>query len=146
MKALKFPSDNMPILQYISFTNSNTRSSGLNKLKHNYCRTSLSRHFYFNHIVRLWNKLPSIDLSNSILSIKHHLVTHLWNHFHTHFDPSNTCTLHFLVPVVYVSCNNCIFTFHQASPLVGDCPSTTFHLCITLHVCPPVSVLCCKAL
>ena len=98
VKALKFPSDNMPILQYISFTNSNTRSSGLNKLKHNYCRTSLSRHFYFNRIVRLWNKLPSIDLSNSILSIKHHLVTHLWNHFHTHFDPSNTCTLHFLCP------------------------------------------------
>ena len=98
VKALKFPSDNMPILQYISFTNSNTRSSGLNKLKHNYCRTSLSRHFYFNRIIRLWNKLPSIDLSNSILSIKHHLVTHLWNHFHTHFDPSNTCTLHFLCP------------------------------------------------
>ena len=47
----------------------------------------------------------------------------------------------FYVPVVYVSCNNCIFTFHQASPFVGDCPSTTFHLCITLHVCPPVSVI-----
>ena len=57
VKALKFPSDNMPILRYISFSKSNTRSSCRNRLQHNYCHTSVSRHFYFNHIVRLWNKL-----------------------------------------------------------------------------------------
>ena len=60
VKALKFPSDNMPILRYIFFSKSNTQSSCRNRLQHNYCRTSVSRHFYFHRIVRLWNKIPSI--------------------------------------------------------------------------------------
>ena len=102
VKALKFPSDNTPILRYISFSKSITRSSSHNQLQHNYCRTSLSRHFYFNRIVRLWNKLPPIDLSSSISSIKYRLTTHLWDHFNNHFDPLNSCTFHYLCP-----CSSC---------------------------------------
>ena len=77
---------------------SNTRSSCRNWLQHNYCHTSVSRHFYFNCIVRLWNKLPSIDLSRSIPSIKYNLIFHLWEHFNIYFDPSNSCSYHYLCP------------------------------------------------
>ena len=62
-----------------SFSKSNTQSSCCSRLQHNYCRTSVSCHFYFNCIVRLWNKLPSIDISRSIPSIKYNLISHLWD-------------------------------------------------------------------
>uniref|UniRef100_A0A1X7TSZ9 Reverse transcriptase domain-containing protein n=1 Tax=Amphimedon queenslandica TaxID=400682 RepID=A0A1X7TSZ9_AMPQE len=70
VKSLKFPSDNMSILEFISFNDSATRSSASHKLKHNFCRTSRSHNSYFNRIVRLWNKLPKIDLTESLATIK----------------------------------------------------------------------------
>ena len=37
---------------------------------YNYRKYTKSRHFYYNRIVRLWNALPTIDLSLPLLSIK----------------------------------------------------------------------------
>ena len=111
VKALKFPSDNMPILRYISFSKSNTQSSCHNRLQHNYCRTSVSHHFYFNRIVRLWNKLPSIDLSRSIPSIKYNLISHLWEHFNIHFDPTIHAHIITSVHAALVLCSNSLTSF-----------------------------------
>ena len=99
VKSIKYPPDNVSIFEFVSFTNSPSRP---NKLKHNYCRTSKARHFYFNRIVRLWNSLPPIDLTRSPRTIKHLLINHLWDHFLTNFEPLNHCTLHYLCP-----CSSC---------------------------------------
>ena len=105
VNALKNPSDNVSVFQYVSFCKSSTCSSTQHNLQHNFNRTSKSRHFYFNRIVRIWNKLPFIDLSYSIPHIKQQHLRYLWDHFLLHFDSTNTCTFHFHCP-----CNSCIAT------------------------------------
>ena len=104
VNALKNPSDNMSILQFVSFCSSSTRSNTHHKLKHKYNRTSKSHHFYFHRIVRLWNKLPHIDISKSTSHIKHQILRHFWDHFHSHFDSNNTCSFHFLCPCSLCAC------------------------------------------
>ena len=96
IKCLKDPPDNFNILNYISFTNTNTRSSMKNKMSYNFKRTTIGRHFYFNRIIRLWNSLPEFDLQKSVLKN----IT--WNYFITNFDPQITCTFHLQCP-----CSNC---------------------------------------
>ena len=103
VKSLKEPADNTTILDYVTFVSVNTRSASSGKLVHNYRRFSQSRHFYFNRIVRLWNSLPTIDLNQSIYSIKRRIIFRLWLHFQTTFDPENECNYHFLCP-----CNKCV--------------------------------------
>ena len=100
VKSLKNPSDNMPIHNLVSFSKSPTHP---NNLLHNYCHTSLARHFYFNRIARLWNKLPPIDLTSSISCIKLKLTSHFWDHFFINFDPQNHCSFHYLCP-----CSSCL--------------------------------------
>ena len=103
VKSLKEPADNTTILDYVTFASMNTRSASSGKLVYNYTRYSQSRHFYFNRIVRLWNSLQTIDLNQSIYSIKRQIISRLWLHFQTTFDPDNVCTYHFLCP-----CNKCV--------------------------------------
>lgn len=81
ISAIKYPSDNVSILQYVSFSNLSTQSSVQHKLKHNFCRTTTSHHFYFNRHVRLWNKLPAINITRSVPLIKREIINHLRNHF-----------------------------------------------------------------
>ena len=69
-KLLKEPADNFNILDYISFSTTSTRSGSTRKLKFKICKSNLSRHYYFNRIVRLWNSFPVIDLTVSVRSIK----------------------------------------------------------------------------
>ena len=54
----------------VSFSTANIRSSSNNKLNHVYTSNNYTRNFYFNRISRLWNKLPSIDLSQPLSVIK----------------------------------------------------------------------------
>ena len=108
VKALKNPSDNFSVFDYVSFSNNSNQSSTTHKLIHNYTRTSTHRHFYFNRIIRLWNNLPPIDLSKSVQCIKSHLYPHLWNNFLCNFDPNYTCSFHYLCP-----CSSCLTKFHS---------------------------------
>ena len=94
---LKCPPDNFSVSDY---SDNPTRFSNMLKLKHNFCQLSTSRHFYFNRIVRLWNQLPPIDLNLPICSIQRMLFDHLWGHFVSNFDVSNSCTY---VPVFSVT-------------------------------------------
>ena len=81
VKSVKCPSPTLNILDYVSFSNSKTRSSSFNKLKDTFCCSSLSHHCYFNRLPRLWNSLPSIDLDQSLDTIKSKLKHFFWNHF-----------------------------------------------------------------
>ena len=94
IKSLKNPTDNFYILNYVSFSNNQTRSSNY-KLKHTFISTNQSRNFYCN---RIWNALPVIDLSAPVLTIKLKIKIFMWNHFTAHFDPDDTCSFGFLCP------------------------------------------------
>ena len=66
IKSLKHPSVHFNIKVFISFSESNTRSSTYNKLIHTKSPTNSSRRLYFNRLPRLWNSLPPIDLDISL--------------------------------------------------------------------------------
>lgn len=103
IKQMKSPSDNFNIFEYVRFNQSSSRSSTKKHLVHNYTKTNKARHFYFNRVVRLWNKLPEINLENSFSNIKVYLTKFLWNYFLHSFDPENICSYHFCCP-----CSSCI--------------------------------------
>ena len=102
IKALKQPSNHFNIYDYVSFSTTNTRSSSNNKLNHVYTCNNYTRNFYFNRISRLWNKLPSIDLSQPLSVIKVNIYKYLHQHFTLHFSADNPCTYHF-----GCRCSNC---------------------------------------
>ena len=102
LKCIKHPPDNLDIFSYITFCKSNTRSSSSGKLKYIYKRLSITRHFYFSRVVRIWNQLPFLDLSLSFNVLKSTITNYLWEHFITNFNSSDICTFHFVCP-----CGNC---------------------------------------
>ena len=107
---LKEPNTSFPILDYITFSSSNTRSRTFAKMVPKKVKSNVSRHFYFNRVTRLWNLLPPIDLDLPLASIKRNLKRTLWEHFKNNFSPSNYCTFHVLCP-----CNNCRLTPSSSS-------------------------------
>lgn len=111
VKTIKNPPDNFNVYDHLSFSSSTTRAASLHHMKAKFCRLSVTRHFYFNRVTRLWNSLPKINLSLSETSIRKHVRDHLWNHFTQFFNPSNACTFHTVCP-----CSNC----HLSNP----CPTT----------------------
>ena len=62
IRCLKDSPKEFPILTFIQFSESNTRSSSHNKLKHSLSKTNLEGHFFFNQLPRLWNSLPPLNL------------------------------------------------------------------------------------
>ena len=98
IKSLKSPSDHFNIADFISFNNSNTRSSSYLKLRHSVSKSNIHSHFYFHRIPRLWNSLPLIDTSLSMPSIRARLRRHIWTHFIANFDCQNLCSYHYLCP------------------------------------------------
>ena len=115
VSCLKEPDSNFPILNYISFSSSNTRSSTFFKLTTNKVNSNASRHFYFNRVTRLWNFIPPIDLNLSLPTIKNNLKRTFWKHFEERFKSSDHCSFHLLCP-----CNRCRVTpsyssFNQAT-------------------------------
>ena len=67
--------------------------------------TNSTMNSYFFRIPRLWNRLPLIDLSQSLQTIKSKLKKYFWNHFVTNFDNNDFCTFHFHCP-----CTRCLKT------------------------------------
>ena len=95
IKLLKFPPDNFSIADYVSFLNTTTRSStSLHKIKSNLpmSRLSSTNHFYFIRIVRIWNSLPPIDLSESFATLRSSIFKLYWNYFITHYSLSISCS------------------------------------------------------
>ena len=94
-KLCKEPPDNFTLSDYISFIEGITRFSINGKIKSSFAgipRTNLTRHFYFNRIVRLRNSLPPLDLSLSLSSLKKQVYDFYWNYFIQHYDFLFTCS------------------------------------------------------
>ena len=102
IKSLKFPDPSFPVLEFVSFSSSSTRSSTFSKLIPRRVSSSLHQHSYFSRIVRLWNFLPPIDVSKSYSLLKSDLLNFFQSHFISHFVPSNPYTFHVLCP-----CHRC---------------------------------------
>ena len=91
VKSIKYPSNHFNSLQFINFCSHTTRSSSHLKIRHTLSRNNIQSNFYFNRIPRLWNSLPTIDLSLTLPAIKTILRDHFWNHFLSNFHPDRTC-------------------------------------------------------
>ena len=107
VKCLQDPGDNIEINRFITFRCTCTRagSTGDQMLTINLVHTSTARHFYFNRITMLWNVVQSstnLSITESVFTVKRRLLTFLWAHFNSHFDPLNSCTYHIVCP-----CSNC---------------------------------------
>ena len=103
LKCLKSPSKSFNITDFVTFSSSSTRSSSSMKLKHTYTNNNTSRHFFFNRLPRLWNRLPPLDCSLPLPVLSSYIKTFFWSHFLQHFDPSNPCTFHMVCP-----CSKCL--------------------------------------
>ena len=64
------PNHSFNISRYTSFSPNNTRSGTYKKLVQPPITHNRDKHFYFNRLPHLWNSLPPIDLSLSLVSIK----------------------------------------------------------------------------
>ena len=62
-----------PVMKYVSFSTSSTRSGAHSKLTYWSSHTNLYQHSFFCRMVRLWNTVPPIDLSLSLSTIKHQI-------------------------------------------------------------------------
>ena len=107
IRCIKDPPNNLDLNDHISFSSSSTRATSTLSLRHNFSRSSTTRHFYFNRVVHLWNALPTLDLSQSCSSIKKYISNILWNRFLANFDPDSPCTFHLICP-----CSSCSQTSH----------------------------------
>ena len=101
IKNLQNPSDSLNIYDHVSFVSSKTRRDH-QMLKYNHTKSSIARHFYFNRVVKLWNAVQPIDLSQPFHSIKRHLLNLLWRKFESSFDPHIIRSFHFVCP-----CSKC---------------------------------------
>ncbi len=61
--SIKNISNRFDISKYIEISTGKTRSSNKTTIKHKFASSSKHHHFYFNRISRLWNSLPSTDLT-----------------------------------------------------------------------------------
>ena len=104
------PSAHFNILDFVQFSCTNTRSSSTNKLQYVYSSNNYSRNFYFTRLPRLWNRLPPVDLDQSLLTIKSTIYNYLWHHFNEHFISTNPCTFHFCCP-----CTICHGSIHNSN-------------------------------
>lgn len=80
--------------KYVAFNTASTRATTQNRLKLNFTRMSTAKHFYYNRIAKLWEKIPCeiIDITMSLETIKSRLLSYLWTIFITNFNPDQVCT------------------------------------------------------
>ena len=97
------------IFSHISFTSTNSRSGDHVKLTHHLSHSSQTSNAYFHRLPKLWNSLPSFDLSHSPATNCKKLKNFLWNNFLTSFDNDYPCTYQF-------RCMCCKCSFHSHPP------------------------------
>ena len=98
VKCLKEPTEDFNIRDFISFSDHHTRSGQHMKMNSVRSHRNTTRHFYFNRIARIWNKLPPLNLDRPLATIKQGLTKFLTEHFISTFDHSISCTIHFICP------------------------------------------------
>ena len=94
ISCLKDSNSSLLILNELSFSSAQTRSSTFSKLPHKPVNSSV-------HSISFVSRFPRLT-SSPLPSIKQKLITHFWTHFDSHFDPSTPCTFHYCCP-----CSRC---------------------------------------
>ena len=115
VKSLKEPTAHFNIYQYVHFSKSPTRSASSSKLIHTKPVSSIHQHFYFNRIARLWNYMPTIDLSLPTDLIKTKLTEFLWNRFISTFNSDLLCSYHTVCPCYQCSNQPIVVNFTELS-------------------------------
>ena len=109
LKLLKHPPENFDLGHYVTFGSSSVLTrSGPTKLKlatPQIPRTNSTRHFYFNRVIRLWNKLPPLNLDLPLTSLKAKVNHLFWDYFIKSYSIHNPCTWYICYP-----CSTCICT------------------------------------
>ena len=95
IKCHKQPTTSFVITDFISFSTNTTRSGSQRKLIQPLTSTNRSKHFYFHRLPKLWDSLPTIDLSRSYDTIIGQIKNIFWDHFISHFDEHNLCSFHY---------------------------------------------------
>ena len=104
LKSLRTPSSTFNILGLQFLQLFYTRSSSSHKLRHSCSSTTLSSHFYFSRLPRLWNSLLHSTFLYPQLS---HIKTYFWSHFIDNFNTSDLCSFH----ILSCPCSKCIYSF-----------------------------------
>ena len=105
IKLMIDPPSGFRLEEYIIFTSSSTRASSLNKIKSSRLlipRLKVTRHFFFNRVIRIWNSLPYIDIQLPYPSIKRHILDIFWQYFLQAYSIDNPCSWCIVCP-----CANC---------------------------------------
>ena len=102
VSCLKNPDYNYSLMEHFVFSSAHTRSAASIKLVHSSKSSPTHYHNFISRLPRLWNSLPSVDLSLSFNFIKHSLKDHFYSHFLIHFQPNSPCLFHYSCP-----CNRC---------------------------------------
>ena len=92
---IKFPPDNFNLKNYIQFITSASRSATSHKIRPVITRSprlNITKFFYFNRIVRIWNSLPPVDLSLSFNSLRKSIYDLHWDYFSSNYDPGDPCS------------------------------------------------------
>ena len=116
VKCILAPPDNFDVRNYVSFVDGPTRAGSCGLLAHTctYSRTSTGPHFYFNHIVRLWNSASPIDLDSSYRVI----IRFFW------LDPSLTRTESLLFMLLILSYLVCSYLFNLFKTILFNYTAT----------------------
>ena len=118
MSSYKNPCDHFLILNLIRIYN--TRSSST---KSPLCQNQSSEKHLLPSITQGLELFPSINPDSPTSSIKLSIISHMFNHFSSFFNPDNSCTYHFLCP-----CNSCFMLSVQIM-----CHQITSSLSVLFH-------------
>ena len=102
LRNLKTPGDHFDVTRHLHFSNKSTRSATHKKLTQVRSETTHARNTFFNRLPRLWNSLPPLDPEASLECNKKRLKIIFKDNFIENFDPSITCTHHYICP-----CHRC---------------------------------------
>ena len=105
IKLMLDPPSGFRLEEYITYMSSSTRASSLNKIKSSRLltpRLNITRHFFFNRVIRIWNSLPYIDIQLPYSSIKRHILSIFWKYFLQSYSIDNPCSRCIACP-----CANC---------------------------------------
>ena len=102
LRNLKTPGDHFDVTRHLHFSNKSTRSATHKKLTQVRSETTHARNTFFNRLPRLWNSLPPLDPEASLECNKKRLKIIFKDNFIKNFDPSITCTHHYICP-----CHRC---------------------------------------
>jgi len=120
VKSLKIPTDSFNIYHHVHFASNATRSGTSSKLVHTKPSSLAHQHFFFNRIVRLWNHLPTIDLSLPTNLIKKQLKSFLWNQFINKFNSDLLCLYHVICPCHHCTSLPILVNFDNLNSYVPD--------------------------